>query len=124
MITHRQGESFSSETTLVDDSDDPEILREIVTRLSNDVGVSLSSRGVRGKTVRLKLWCSDFVTFTRQRSVTEPVQLSSEIADIAIDLLSQELNQKNSYRLIGVGVSGFDSLENSQDAMQLRLEGF
>ena len=124
VITHRQRKSFSSETTLVDDSEDPEILREIVIRLSNDVGVSLSSRGVRGKTVKLKLRSSDFVTVTRQRSVTEPVQLSSEIADIAIDLLSQELNQKNSYRLIGVGVSGFDSLENSQDAMQLRLEGF
>ena len=124
VITHRQRKSFSSETTLVDDSDDPEILREIVIRLSNDVGASLLSRGTRGKTVKLKLRSSDFVTFTRQRSVMEPIQLSSEIADIAITLLNQELDLKNSYRLIGVGVSGFDSLENSQDAMQLKLEGF
>ena len=109
---------------MVDDSDDPEILREIVIRLSNDVGQSLSSRGISGKTVKLKLRSSDFITSTRQRSVLEPIQLSSEIADVAVDLLNHELYKKNSYRLVGVGVSGFGSLENSQDAMQLRFKGF
>ena len=124
VVTHRERKSFSSETTLVDDSDDPEILREIVIRLSNDVGQSLSSRGISGKTVKLKLRSSDFITSTRQRSVLEPIQLSSEIADVAVDLLNHELYKKNSYRLVGVGVSGFGSLENSQDAMQLRFKGF
>ena len=124
VVTHRERKSFSSETTLVDDSDDPEILREIVIRLSNDIGQSLSSRGISGKTVKLKLRSSDFITSTRQRSVLEPIQLSSEIADVAVDLLTHELYKKNSYRLVGVGVSGFGSLENSQDAMQLRFKGF
>ena len=124
VVTHRERKSFSSETTLVNDSDDPEILREIVIRLSNDVGQSLSSRGISGKTVKLKLRSSDFITSTRQRSVLEPIQLSSEIADVAVDLLNHELYKKNSYRLVGVGVSGFGSLETSQDGMQLRFKGF
>ena len=116
--------SYSSETTLTEDTDDPETLREVVSRLSHDVGRSLMANGMSGKTVKLKLRSSDFLTFTRQKSFTEAIHLSSEVAEIALDLLKRELTVGEKFRLVGVGVSGFDLLENAGDVIQLRLSGF
>ena len=116
--------SYSSETTLTEDTDDPGTLREIVSRLSQDVGRSLISNGMSGKTVRLKLRSSDFITYTRQKTLTESVQLSSEIVEVALDLLKRELGVGEKFRLLGVGVSRFDLLENDGDVIQFRLSGF
>ena len=124
VVTHRKRKSYSSETTLTEDTGDRGTLSEIVSRLSHNVGNALMSRGMRGKTIKLKLRSSDFTTFTRQLSLREPVQLSSEISEAALQLLERELSSGTRYRLLGVGVSGFDSSENEDNMIQLRLSGF
>ena len=124
VITQRERKSISSETTLLVDTLDPAYLAEIVMRLSGQVADSLMQKDIRGSTVKLKLKRSDFTTLTRQKTLLEKVQISSEIAESALELLNYELkNSDEKYRLIGVGVSGFSSAESLHDEMQLRFEG-
>ena len=124
VITQRERKSISSETTLLVDISDAEDLSEIVMRLSGYVAESLLKKNMRGRTVKLKLKRSDFTVVTRQKTIPEKVQISSEIAESALELLNFELeNSDEKYRLIGVGVSGFATSENLQDEMQLRFEG-
>ena len=124
VVIHKDRKSYSSETTLNEDTGDVVLLKEIVSRLSQDVSSSLMKKGISGKTVKLKLRTSDFHTFTRQISFADPVQLASEISEYATRLLEYEIDEDIKFRLLGVGVSGFGHLEMRQDNQQMRLEGF
>ena len=119
---NRDVKSVSSETTLLRDTGDPDALNELVSRLSIDVSRSLERRGLRARTVKVKLRLSDFTTFTRQTTTPEPVQTAAEIAAAASALVRAETAPGRLFRLIGVGVSGFE--EPSADAvLQPRLPG-
>ena len=87
----RARKSISAETTLARDSDDAEMLHELVDRLSQRVAVSLSRREWIGRTVKLKLRLADFTTFTRQKTLPEPVSSPGEVARVAAQLLDAEV---------------------------------
>ena len=123
----RETKSISSETTLARDTGDKEVLRDLVVRLSQDVALGLKRKSLQGRTVKLKLRLSDFTTFTRQRTVAEPVDSPEEIARTANSLLEVEMVVGKLFRLVGVGVSGFDHYRiegEKQQGSQLRLAGF
>ena len=117
----RARKSVSAETTLTRDTGDPEALAELVSRLSQRVGVHLGSRGLQARTVKLKLRLADFTTFTRQRTVAEGVDSPETVDTVARALLRAELAPGRLFRLVGVGVSGFDVAD---DPVQPRLAGF
>ncbi len=120
--TSREIKSVSSETTLRRDTGDPDALAELVARLSHDVSRALDRRDLRGRTVKVKLRLSDFTTFTRQKTLAEPVREADEIARAAGALVSAEVSPGRKFRLVGVGVSGFE--ENAPPTpMQARLPG-
>ncbi len=122
--TSRDTKSVSSETTLVRDTGDPEALQELVNRLSQDVSRSLERRDLWGRTVKVKLRLSDFTTFTRQVTLGEVVQASDQIAEAAGVLVRNETGPGRTFRLVGVGVSGFeDSRERQMPTVQPRLPG-
>ena len=105
--TQRDTKSISSETTLASDTRDPDALHELVKRLSRDVSYSLERKKLMGRTVKLKLRLSDFTTFTRQVTLPEPTQTSDQIAVAASELMDREIGVGRTFRLVGVGVSGF-----------------
>ena len=122
--TSRDTKSVSSETTLVTDTGDPEALQELVNRLSQDVSRSLERRELWGRTVKVKLRLSDFTTFTRQVTLAEAVQASNHIAEAAVGLVRKETGPGRTFRLVGVGVSGFEeSRERQMPIVQPRLPG-
>ena len=122
VVVHREAKSVSAETTLAEDTDDAEVVLELVERLSQRVSRALDRRGLRGRTVKVKLRLADFTTFTRQRTLSEPVQEPVEIAGAAGALLRAELGSGRLFRLVGVGVSGFNRSEG--EVLQPRLAGF
>jgi DNA polymerase-4 len=122
VVEHRERKSVSAETTLARDTGDPETLHELADRLSQRVARHLSRTGLRGYTVKLKLRLSDFTTFTRQTTLAEAVESPEEIARAAGELLDRELAPDRLFRLVGVGVSGFERPEES--LLQPRLAGF
>ena len=119
---NRDRKSVSAETTLGRDTGDPQVLSQLVHELSQRVARDLSRRELRGRTVKVKLRLADFTTFTRQRTVTEPVQTAEEIAEAAGTLLGAELQADRLFRLVGVGVSGFRQ-EVTEEPLQPRLTG-
>ncbi len=124
---NRETKSISSETTLAKDTGDSAVLRDLIDRLSQDVAGSLRKKSLRGRTVKLKLRLSDFTTFTRQRTVSDPVESADEIAETAEALMGAEMGPGRLFRLVGVGVSGFDHEQDDEEGervTQLRLEGF
>ena len=125
VVVEREAKSVSAETTLASDTGDPDVLLELVNRLSQRVARQLSKGNLQGQTVRVKLRLADFTTFTRQRTMAGPVQSSEEIADAASDLVRAEMQPGRLFRLVGVGVAGFGHEEQPQheQAYQLRLEG-
>ncbi len=122
--TSRDTKSVSSETTLIRDTGDPDALRELVNRLSQDVSRSLERRDLWGRTVKVKLRLTDFTTFTRQATLPEVVQASDQIAEAAWILVGNETGPGRTFRLVGVGVSGFDdNNEHPNPTIQPRLPG-
>ncbi|WEK44945.1 MAG: DNA polymerase IV [Candidatus Sphingomonas colombiensis] len=76
--------------------------------------------GERGRTVTLKFRRGDFRTFTRARSLTDPVADKTQFAEIGQTLLLRELPVEGGIRLLGLTLSAIlDPGERSQPALPL-----
>jgi DNA polymerase-4 len=100
----RETKSVSSETTFNTDISDPEKLRAILRRLSEEVSARLKAAELSGRTVTLKLRTGDFKTVTRSRSLGDPTQLADRIFRTGDELLRTVADGRR-FRLIGIGVS-------------------
>ena len=118
----RDTKSVSAETTLAEDTDDPDVLLELVDRLSERVARRLMRSDLEGRTVKVKLRLADFTTFTRQKTLAAPVQSPEDVTKAAGALVRAELQPGRLFRLVGVGVAGFDYPE--EQPLQPRLAGF
>ena len=108
MKTERSPKSISAETTFAGDLSDPDELRDALEKLSASVAGSLERKGIRGKTVTVKLRLADFTTLTRQTTLPRYTGALEEIRQTGWTLLSAELAPGRTFRLLGVGMSGFE----------------
>ncbi len=115
VVPSRETKSVSSETTFPTDIGSPERMEAILKDLSEEVSARLKKEGLRGKTVSIKLRLTDFTTFTRQQTSLTPTDDAIDILRSARSLLRREMTPGLEFRLLGVGVSGF------QDFGQLPL---
>ncbi len=106
--TERSPKSISAETTFPSDLSDPEELREALEKLSGSVAGSLEGKGIRGRTVTVKLRLADFTTLTRQTTLPRYTGTVEDIQQTGWTLLSAELAPGRAFRLLGVGMSGFE----------------
>ena len=115
VVPSRETKSVSSETTFPTDVGSRDRMEASLKDLSDEVSARLKKEGLRGKTVSIKLRLSDFTTFTRQQTSRTPIDDASDIFRSALSLLRREMKPGLEFRLLGVGVSGF------QDFGQLPL---
>jgi DNA polymerase IV len=108
--------SISKETTFASDIRDADPLLRMLRDLCDGVGWRLRREGLKGDTVKIKLRWSDFTTLTRQTTLDQPVDQDEAIYAAAHTLFRQHWPQGKAVRLLGVGISGFDT-----SAQQLRL---
>ena len=120
--TERITKSVSSETTFPDDIGDSAELRRVLEELVGGVADALDRKGLRGRTVTVKMRLADFTTFTRQTTLPTPSNEAGAIRDTAWSLLSAELTAGRTFRLLGVGVSNFVEAELELQ-LPLSLEG-
>lgn len=107
VVTDEQAQSLSTETTFARDVDDRAILRAWLLDLVEQLGGRLRRRGVRGRTVELKVRTSDFRTFTRSTTLDTPTDLTEVIWRSALSLFEQRVPDAwLPLRLLGVGASG------------------
>ena len=107
--TEHEAKSISQETTFARDISDGTVLRRTLRRLSEQVGRRLRQKGLNGTTVKVKLRWTDFTTLTRQTTLDHPTSLDGEIYAAASQLFDQTWPPGKRVRLVGVGVSGFDT---------------
>ena len=117
----RERKSLSAETTFSRDTDDPDYLLSLVDRLSERVGGHLERGAVECRTVKVKLRLADFTTFTRQTTPPHAVASTDDVAEAARELVRREIRPGRLFRLVGVGVAGFES---DDQPSQPRLAGF
>lgn len=102
--------SVSQETTFETDVSDRAVLLRRIRRQSDQVGYRLRRGGLAGNTVKIKLRWANFVTIVRQMKVDPPINQDSAIYETAAGLFSAVWETvRDPVRLIGVGVSGFES---------------
>jgi DNA polymerase-4 len=115
VVPEREAKSISHETTFEEDIDDLEVLRAWLVELTEQVAWRLRRHGHRGRTVHIKVRFSDFSLITRSQTLPEPTDITNELWQTADELLRNRLPANHlSVRLVGMGVSGFDTREHVQ----------
>lgn len=95
--------SIGAEETFDVDQHDRNVLRRELLRLSERTATSLRSRGIRGRTVSIKVRFSDFTTITRSRTLPVATDVTQEVYRTACRLLAEQV-PPGAVRLIGVRV--------------------
>ncbi len=117
VTTREEIKSVSHETTFLEDQTDRELLISTLLLLSEKVSTRLRKHHFRGKTIQIKLRFSDFSTFTRNKTLPDPTNLTDQIFAVSKRLFEQFDNVQKPVRLIGVGVSQLQR----EGGMQLSL---
>jgi DNA polymerase-4 len=110
VVPDRAAKSISHEITLAVDVDDEEVVRAWLLELSDQVGRRLRRNALTGRTVQLKVRFRDFRTITRSKKLVNATDLTQEIFDSARALYEERVDDCRSVRLLGVGVSGLETL--------------
>jgi DNA polymerase-4 len=100
--------SISNERTFMEDPKDPASVLEQLRALSERVAWRARGRGVRARTVTLKLRWSDFHTITRSRTIP-PTFDEQVIHQVALELYRAAATRDLPVRLIGVGLSKLEA---------------
>lgn len=119
VVSDEERKSISSERTFPTDIVDPERLERHLLQLALSVGESLRTRGLRCRTVTVKIRDADFTTRQASRTVAEGLESDRLLYETARALL-EELRQRRERptRLLGVGVT---NLSEGEGARQLSL---
>ena len=102
--------SVGHEHTFDVDTSDREIIERTLLAMSEGVSGRLRSAGVRASTIAVKIRDASFRTITRQRTLTEPTDLTEPIFRVAVDLARPEVRGIR-VRLLGVTASNLGERE-------------
>jgi DNA polymerase IV len=108
--------SISNERTFREDVRDPACIDAMLCSLCERVCWRARKRGVRARTVTLKLRYADFQTLTRSRTLSAPVCSERELFPVVRDLFAAARQRRIAIRLLGLALSKL-----APDDDQLRL---
>lgn len=104
----RERKSCGAENTFAQDLNSLDELKTRLLRQSERVGRDLRRRGLKGKTVTLKIKYSDFQSLTRNCTLEKPTNTTKMIFQTACKLLIG-VNPQKPVRLTGVSLSNFET---------------
>lgn len=105
--------SIGAEETFEVDQADWDVVRRELLRLSEKSAAGLRRRGLRGRTVSIKVRYGDFTTITRSRTLKVATDVTQEIYRTACQLLDEQ-TPPGAIRLIGVRVEQLGHGEGEQ----------
>lgn len=103
-----KAKSISAETTFNRDLSKLGDLHAELEPLIYRVSTRLKNKDLAGRRISLKLKRANHQIITRSKTVPEAIQQSHQIETIVHALLAPEVKSGRQYRLIGVGVEGFE----------------
>jgi DNA polymerase-4 len=105
--SHEARKSISSERTFFEDITGDEELEVRLLELSRSVAATLRRKGLRVRTVTVKLRDHDFRTRVHSRTSPEPIESDAAVHEAALALLRELRSERRvPARLLGVGLSG------------------
>ena len=99
--------SINRNVTLTQDSSDRVELESLMDRMASDVHASMAEKGIRCRTIGVRVRFSDFDTVARSKTIKEPARNVEAIKVVARDLLSSFYNDRRKVRQVGIKVSNF-----------------
>ncbi len=106
----REIKSIGEETTFPKDVYDQDAVLTTLMDLAGQVGYRLRHKGLKARTVTVKIRSADFSTITRSQSLPAAVEGDGAIYKVARELFVTNCGQPP-WRLVGVQVSNLDSYE-------------
>jgi len=103
----RETKSISTEKTFSKNISDQEELLDFLHKQSLKVAAQLKKKEFKAATIHIKLRYGDFSTFTRQQTVSKPLDNGDQIFEIAKRLFVKNWIPGEPIRLLGVGGSHF-----------------
>lgn len=110
--------SIGAERTFDIDQHDRGVLGLELLWLSERVAATLRRKGLRGRTVSIKVRFADFKTIARARTIQSGTDVAREIHGMAVKLLAEHA-PSGAVRLIGIRVDGLD---NGDTGVQLSFD--
>jgi DNA polymerase IV len=111
LVTHWEPKSVSRETTFQEDTNNWQTIAKTIAELTKEVVDDIRERGYKSKTVTLKVRFSDFKTYTRATTLTEPSDSLEQIRKAAFQCLGR-IEIKMKVRLLGIRLTHFVKEEN------------
>jgi DNA polymerase-4 len=106
VVPDGEARSISTETTFARDIGQRELLRSWLLELVDELGERIRRAGLRGRTVELKVRTSDFRTFNRSETLSDPTDLTAQLWKSAAGLFERRVpDDWLPLRLIGVGMT-------------------
>jgi len=109
-----QRKSISRETTFSEDIRDWKVLHNVLLELVADVGHQTRAERLAGRVVTLKIRLTGFETHTRRQTLDSPTNHDKVIFHTALELAKKRSFQNKAVRLIGVGLSGWNTQRTQQ----------
>jgi len=107
--------SISQETTFARNISNYSAIESTAIYLTESVCYRLRKAGLEGRVIKVKIRFADFHTISRSRTLEKPSHRTQTVWGNVRTLIAEELKGKSfKVRLIGVGISGFDSEQNEQ----------
>ena len=121
-----EAKSVGHEHTYDEDTDDYELVRSTLMRLSERTARRLRQAGKAGHTVTTKVRFEGFVTVTRRQTLEHPVCEATGICEAALENFAAARPGGRRIRLVGVSVSGLADrgVAPSRFVQKLLFEGF
>jgi DNA polymerase-4 len=119
---HRTRKSSGSETTFNRDLTDAGEIEAGVLGQADDVWAWCERAGAFGRTVTVKVKFGDFQQITRSRSQTAPVTSRADLHAISLALIRSVIPAEKGIRLVGVTVSNFEAVAETETALPLWTE--
>lgn len=107
--THRERKSLGKEETFATDILDRSVLEHEIELIADEVGMALQRKGLRGRTITLKVKYADFTRCTRSQTLDRYTHDAALIRQCALRLLSSTEAGQRKIRLLGVSVANFES---------------
>ncbi|HJZ66175.1 MAG TPA: DNA polymerase IV [Candidatus Acidoferrum sp.] len=104
-IIDAEPKSISHNHTFGEDTDDLPALLSLLSHLSQKTCKRLREAGLAARTLTLTIRYAGFDTYTRSRTMPQPVHLDADIQRVFLSLFEGHRNKKRKIRLLGTALS-------------------
>ncbi len=109
-----QVKSISHEVTFSPDLTNREAIEDALASIGSKVGRRARAKGLKGRTLNLKIRYDDLSVHSVQQALDEPTNDELFYLPILFSMIDTVWREGINVRLLGVGLSGFDNQELSQ----------